>query len=136
MDKTASWEKYRDIIDLPHHVSPTRTPMGLVGRGAQFSAFAALSGFDGAIKETGRLTDSRPELTDEAKDELNLALKLTLEMGCAAAITYFVQDEKKLGGRLETITGKIKGADRHRGLLIMQSGAPIPLNDICDIQPE
>ena len=59
-------EKYREIIDLPHHVSKTRPQMPMSDRAAQFAPFAALTGYDAAIKETGRLTDERIELDEEA----------------------------------------------------------------------
>ncbi len=42
--------KYDDIIHLPRPVSKTRPRMDLVTRGAQFSPFAALPGFDEEIK--------------------------------------------------------------------------------------
>ena len=54
--------QYNDIINLPHHVSATRPRMSMSDRAAQFSPFAALTGYDAAIKETGRLTDRRIEL--------------------------------------------------------------------------
>ena len=56
--------EYDDIIHLPHHVSATRPPMTAMGRAAQFSPFAALTGYDAAIKETARLTDERIELDE------------------------------------------------------------------------
>ena len=59
-------EQYKDIIDLPHHVSKTRPQMPMSDRAAQFAPFAALTGYDSAIKETGRLTDERIELDEEA----------------------------------------------------------------------
>ena len=52
---------YEDIINLPHHVSKTRPQMSMIDRAAQFSPFAALTGYDAAIKETGRLTDEPDE---------------------------------------------------------------------------
>ena len=58
-------EQYKDIIDLPHHVSKTRPQMPMSDRAAQFAPFAALTGYDSAIKETGRLTDERIELDEE-----------------------------------------------------------------------
>lgn len=47
---------YEDIIDLPHHVSARHPRMPMAARAAQFSPFAALSGYDDAIRETARLT--------------------------------------------------------------------------------
>lgn len=46
--------KYDDIINLPHHVSSTRPQMAIIDRAAQFSPFAALTGYDMAIEETAR----------------------------------------------------------------------------------
>ena len=49
---------YDDIIDLPYPF-PSRYPrMSMIDRGAQFSPFAALTGYDAVIQETARLTDS------------------------------------------------------------------------------
>ena len=56
---------YEDIINLPHHVAATRAQMSTADRAAQFSPFPALTGYDAAIKETSRLTDSRIELGEE-----------------------------------------------------------------------
>ncbi len=46
--------KYDDIIHLPRPVSKTRARMAMIDRGAQFSAFAALPGFDEEIKRRTR----------------------------------------------------------------------------------
>mgnify|MGYP001282285690 CR=1 FL=1 len=54
--------KYDEIMGRPHHVSKTRPQMPMSDRAAQFAPFAALTGYDAAIKETGRLTDERIEL--------------------------------------------------------------------------
>ncbi len=51
--------QYDDIINLPHHVSKTHPQMPMSDRAAQFSPFAALTGYDAAIRETGRLTDAQ-----------------------------------------------------------------------------
>ena len=50
---------YADIIDLPHHQSPTRPHMSLYDRAAQFAPFAALTGYDDMIVEEVRETDTR-----------------------------------------------------------------------------
>ena len=56
--------KYGDIIDLPHYISKTRPQMSMVDRAAQFSPFAALTGYDAAVQEMARLTDERMELDE------------------------------------------------------------------------
>ena len=58
--------RYDEIINLPHHISKTRPQMPMSDRAAQFAPFAALTGYDAAIKETGRLTDDKIELDEEA----------------------------------------------------------------------
>ena len=49
--------KYDDIINLPHHISKKHPQMSLEARSAQFAPFAALTGYDDAIKETARLAN-------------------------------------------------------------------------------
>ena len=69
MEKRQVSHKYDDIINLPHHRSDKRPKMPLCDRAAQFSPFAALTGYDEAIKESARLTEQRRELSDEKKNE-------------------------------------------------------------------
>ena len=71
--------KYEEIINLPHHVSKTRPQMPMSDRAAQFAPFAALTGYDSAIKETGRLTDERIELDEEALTALNMRYQLLMD---------------------------------------------------------
>ena len=49
-----SSDTYEDIINLPHHVSRTHPHMTLKERAAQFSPFAALTGYEDAIDKTRR----------------------------------------------------------------------------------
>lgn len=44
-------KQYEDIINLPHHVSKKHPQMSLYARSAQFASFAALTGYEDAIKE-------------------------------------------------------------------------------------
>ena len=46
--------RYDDIIDLPHPVSTTHPRMSLSDRAAQFSPFAALTGYESAIRKKER----------------------------------------------------------------------------------
>ena len=92
---------YDDIIDLPHHVSETHPPMSRADRAAQFSPFAALTGYDAAVRETARMTERRIELDEGVKAELNARLNCILEHLSEhpqVSITYFMPDEKKSGG--------------------------------------
>ena len=95
-------EKYGDIIHLPHPVSEKHPRMPMQDRAAQFSPFAALTGYEEAIYETGRLTEEKTELGEEEKAILDRKQQLLLEKldeRPTLTVTYFVPDEKKSGGR-------------------------------------
>ena len=121
---------YEDIINLPHHVSPTRPRMSRADRAAQFSPFAALSGYGDAVQETARLTNRRIELDESAKAALDEKLRLLPE----AAITYFLQDRKKAGGEYVTATGQVKKVDAVAQELVMANGRIIPIADIIEVE--
>lgn len=128
---------YEDIIDLPHHVSKTRPQMSMLDRAAQFSPFAALTGYDAAIKETGRLTDEKQELDDDTKAVLDMKQAYLMEMideQPEISVTYFLPDTKKAGGAYATVTGKLKRFDEYERLLILTDGKKIPMDDIADIE--
>ena len=44
-------DNYDDIINLPHHVSQRHPRMSMYNRAAQFSPFAALTGYEKASEE-------------------------------------------------------------------------------------
>ena len=68
--------KYRDIIDHEHHVSQKRPQMSQLNRAAQFSPFAALTGYDSLVAESARVTDTRKDLTEDEIEALNAKLNL------------------------------------------------------------
>lgn len=125
------------IIDLPHHVSATRPQMSMMDRAAQFSPFAALTGYDAAIKETGRLTDQKVEMDAEALNVLNMKFQILID--CLAeepevTFTYFKSDERKDGGAYIDVTGIVKKVDDFERLIVMQSGTKIPMDDVLEIE--
>ena len=131
--------KYDDIIDLPHHVSKKHPPMPMEDRAAQFSPFAALTGYGDAVKETARLTDKKLEMDEEKLTKLNTEfaiLKDSLLLEPEVTVTYFVPDERKSGGRYVDINGKAKRIDEFDRLLILDDGRRIPLDDIISIESE
>ena len=104
-------EKYGDIIHLPHPVSEKHPRMPMQDRAAQFSPFAALTGYEEAIYETGRLTEERAELDEEEKAILDRKQRLLLEKLDelpTLTVTYFVPDEKKSGGAYIRKAGNLK----------------------------
>lgn len=130
---------YRDMIDLPHHVSATRAHMPMIDRAAQFSPFAALTGYDAAVKETARLTQERMELDENRKSMLNEQLQMVLERQDEPPeiiITYYVPDERKAGGAYVRITGKIKKVDEYERAIVMTDKTVIPIEQIYEIESD
>ena len=131
--------KYNEIIYLPHHVSKTRPQMPMSDRAAQFAPFAALTGYDAAIKETGRLTVERIELDVEALSALDMKYQLLMEALDEApevTITYFQPDERKAGGKYVSAVGAVKKIDDFERRITMQDGAKIPMDDVLSIEGE
>ena len=130
---------YDDIINLPHHVSSTRPQMSMIDRAAQFSPFAALTGYDAAIKETGRLTDEKIELDEEALSNLNMKFQILFEKldeQPDIAITYFKPDETKSGGAYLTTTDKIKKVDEYERIITTANGTKIPMDDVINLESD
>ena len=127
--------KYQDIIDLPHYVSKTRPPMPMSDRAAQFSPFAALTGYDEAIGETARLTDRQRELDENELETLNRQLQSVLDQPEASrevSVTYFRPDGKKAGGSYVTVTGRLKKIDMDAGLLLLEHST-IAMRDVSSV---
>ena len=131
--------RYDEIINLSHHVSKTRSQMPMSDRAAQFAPFAALTGYDSAIKETGRLTDEKIELDEEALTALDLKYQLLMDAlneEPEIEITYFKPDERKSGGEYVTVIGAVKKVDDFERRITMQDGAKIPMDDVLSIDGE
>lgn len=127
---------YDDIIHLPHHVSAIHPHMAAIDRAAQFSPFAALTGYDAAIKETARLTDKRMELDESMKDALSNNLQMIadrLKEHPEIAITYFQPDAKKNGGAYVTVINTVKKIDVYERIVVMTDGIVIPVDEIISI---
>ncbi len=127
---------YDDIINLPHHISATRPQMTAIDRAAQFSPFAALTGYDTAIKETARLTDERIELSEYMKDTLSDRLQIIadrIKEHPEIAVTHFQPDTKKNGGAYVTVTGTAKKIDEYERVVVMTDGTAIPIDEIISI---
>lgn len=136
MSKNETERKYADIIDLPHHKSPSRPHMSLHDRAAQFSPFAALTGYEAAVEETARLTDTKLEMTEDKKQMLDEKLHLLLDAAehpPLVRITYFLPDARKAGGAYETLTGRIRGLDPYGNHLVLTDKRTVPLADLWDL---
>lgn len=132
-------KQYDDIINLPHHVSKKHPQMSLYARSAQFAPFAALTGYEDAVKETARETAERIEINDELKSILDSKLQIIIEQEKAkleVSFTYFVPDSKKEGGTYVTVTGVIEKVDMHNQYIYLADNTEIPINEIIDISGE
>lgn len=131
--------QYDSIIDLPHHVSGNRVHMSVLDRAAQFSPFAALTGFDGAIKESARLTEKRIDLDETEKNILDEKLRIIqdqLSRQPEIEIIFFRPDEMKEGGAYISIMGIVKKIKGYERVVIMQDGTNIPIEEIIDLTGE
>ena len=129
--------KYDDIICLPHPTSSRHPRMAAMDRAAQFSPFAALTGYEEATKETARVTERRHELDEQEKAELDGRLHALWENRSAspqAAITYFVPDERKAGGAYRTVTGVLHKLDACARRIVLADGTQIPLDEVVRVE--
>ncbi len=132
-------DDYSDIINLPHHVSAKRPQMPMIDRAAQFSPFAALAGYHAAIEETGRLTHEKIELSEEEKEALDRKQRYLMEKIAkhpVVTVTYFLPDEKKLGGAYVTKSGTLEKLEEYQRWMQLADGTKIPLDDIAQIDSE
>ncbi len=128
--------EYDDIIDLPRPKSK-HEPMPMSDRAAQFSPFAALTGYDAAIAETARLTDQRIELSEEERAELDYKQQYLATLDSpTVTVTYFVPDERKTGGAYVTHTGVLKRVDEVERMVVFKDGLRVPLDEVMDIKCE
>lgn len=131
---------YRDIIDLPHHVSVRHPHMSRVDRAAQFGSFEPLRDYKDSLCEEQRLTEERPELSDEDLKKLNdMVRKLAEETSGPAAVrpevtvTCFRPDERKTGGRIETASGRIRTVNEQLQYIVFEDGRRLPFRNILKI---
>lgn len=132
-------DNYNDIINNPHHTSKTRKRMSQSNRAAQFAPFAALTGYDAAIGEASRITETKIELDDKTKEILNMKLsflKNHIKDRPYVTITYFVLDPKKDGGAYVDYSGNIRVIDEIKHSIIFTDRTTISIDVIYDIQSE
>ena len=110
--------------------------MSRYDRAAQFSPFAALTGYDGVIEEAGRLTDTAAELDEGGMallDEKLRQIRLRLEETPRVTVTYFQEDGRKAGGAYLFVTGFVKKIDSYGQALIFTDGTTIPIGRIYEL---
>lgn len=127
---------YDDIKDKKRPLYPDLPPMPIHDRAAQFSPFAALVGYDDAVEETARLTDSRRELSEDEINELNRQLgKLSERFPDRPKIrvTYFIPDRKKDGGSYRSKVGLARTIDQYNNAVVFTDGESVAIKDMYSI---
>ena len=117
---TESEEKYRDILNLPHHRSKVHPQMSIYDRAAQFSPFAALTGHEAAIKE-------------ELNEKLQTLIAYDTEHP-TVSVTYFKPDDKKTGGEYVTATGIFQKFRDYERTIVLEDGTDIECDRIVEIR--
>ena len=103
---------YDDIIKRDRPVSKKHPKLSIAQRAAQFAPFSALSGYEGLISETGRLTNEKIEIDEDRLNAINEELKaLSKKKNTIADIVYFKPDAYKQGGAYLEETVQIKKVD-------------------------
>ena len=129
--------QYNDILNMPYPNPDIENDFpDEILRAAQFAPFAALTGFDEEVEETARLTDSKVELDEYQKAELNdkLLFLNNSEDDEEVSIKYFVPDKKKSGGAYITKKGIVLKIRDYEKDIIMNDGTEIPIDDIIAIE--
>ena len=127
---------YDDIINLSRPQYHDLPPMSIHDRAAQFSPFAALVGYDAAVDETARLTDSRREMEEDEINELNRQLSelnKRLSERPRIRVTYFIRDRKKEGGRYASKIGNARTIDQAENRIIFTDGESVPVKDMYSV---
>lgn len=127
---------YSDIIDLEHYEPKYHERASMDKRAAQFAPFAALTGYEDAVIETGRITDRKIELSEEDKfnlDEKINYLEENKDNQIMITITYFVKDEKKSGGKYIQISEVVKRIDNVNRFIKLNNNEIIKFDDIYNI---
>ena len=128
--------RYDDIKDKTRPLYPDLPPMPIHDRAAQFSPFAALVGYEDAVEETERLTDSRREMLEDEIAELNRQLgelQSRLRERPEIRVTYFTPDKKKDGGRYASKIGNARTIDQYSNAIVFTDGESIPVKDMYSV---
>ena len=105
-------------------------------RAAQFSSFAALVGYEDAVKETGRLTETKIELDEETKTVIDGRLQFlmaNIDAEPEISLVYFVPDHKKSGGKYAKTNGILTKIDTKKRLVILKDKTQIPIEHILEL---
>lgn len=132
-------DSYEDIIHWPYSGVTSRKRMSMINRGAQFSPFAALTGYEASIQEKGRLTDPYIDLAVDGAAEIDKKLRFLRqhqEETPEITVTFFIPDERKYGGAYIKVTGRVRKVDPYERAIVLADGRKIYFSKIYHIGGE
>ena len=132
-------EKYGDLIYRDPPVSVNHKRMDRLDRAAQFAPFAALTGYEDAVFETARETDSFYETSEDEKAEIDAALRLIeacLDLSPLVSVSYFQEDLRKSGGSYRTLTGRVKKIDRYKRVMVLEGGFSVDIDALKSVSAD
>lgn len=130
-------KSYANIINLPHYEPKYHQRMSIYNRAAQFAPFAALTGYDDAVAETGRLTENEKLLNDDLKNVIDMKLQIIeehIKYDQSIKVLYFVKDKRKDGGKYIEYSGNVKRIDKINQVIIFKDNTKICFDKILDIK--
>lgn len=130
---------YSDIINLPRPEPKRHLRMPLSDRSAQFSPFAALTGYSGVIDEADRVTEEKIYLDEREKELINrrlTKLQSQIDRHPKVKITVYAPDLKKKGGSYPTYQDRLEKIDTYERILILTNGSKVKFDDIIRIEME
>ena len=122
--------RYDDIICLSRPRSERHLPMSLADRAAQFAPFAALVGYEGAVREEERRTEEFVFLEEDEKAVLDAALRelcSRLKERPEVTVTYFEKDMFKSGGTYLRKTGVVRKLCDVEKAILFEDGTLVEL---------
>ena len=128
---------YDDILHLSRPQSKKHKPMPVEERAAQFSPFAALTGYDAAVSETARLTEERVELDAQEAERLGeriAELAKRQKEQPELSLLYYVPDARKEGGAYVTVSGRLRKITDFPRCIYLTDGSEIPIEDIVAVE--
>lgn len=105
-------------------------------RAAQFAPFAALSGYEEAIEESGRMTEERKEMYEDDLRIFQAKTAILLEHikeHPAVRFAVFQEDAKKEGGSYIVEEGKLKTVDEINRLFVFTDRRKVNMDDVASI---
>ena len=124
---------YDDILYLSRPVSGRHARMSMTDRGAQFSPFAALVGYEKVLAESARLTEAESFLDEGGKELLDWKLRYLagrLEQAGQVRFLCYRPDDRKAGGSYVWLEGIVKKFDLYRRTVVLEDGQEFAIEDI------